>query len=72
MGWLIVIGLAVLAVWLWHLWWHPFGPCWSCDGTGRNHGSTGKRFGNCRRCGGSGRRSRIGARLLHRALQRRK
>ena len=69
--WVIAAAVA-LAIWLWHLYFHPFGPCRACKGTGRNPGSIRKRFGDCRRCKGNGRRLRFGARLLHRSLQRRK
>jgi hypothetical protein len=70
--WLLVL-LAVLVAagrWGWHAWRHPYGPCWSCRGSGRNRGSTGKRHGQCKRCGGTGRRLRTGARPLHKALGR--
>ena len=45
---------------------HTFRPCLRCNDTGRNSGSTGKRFGECRRCKGTGRRRRVFARTLHR------
>jgi hypothetical protein len=61
---------AVLGRQVWHAWRHPWGQCWSCRGTGRNRGSTRKRFGVCKRCGGSGRQLRTGARLFHKALDR--
>lgn len=47
-----------------YLW--PFRPCMKCGGSGRNKGSSRKRFGECRRCRGSGRKRRIGARTIHR------
>jgi hypothetical protein len=48
------------------LYFWPFGPCLSCKGTGRNQGSSKKRYGECRRCKATGRRKRLGARLVHR------
>lgn len=71
-GWLLPV-LAVLAAagwWAWHAWRHPYGPCWTCQGTGRNMGSTGKRFGDCRVCKRTGRRLRLGARLFHKGIAR--
>jgi hypothetical protein len=48
------------------LYFWPFAPCWSCNGSGRNRGSNRKRYGECRRCKGTGRRQRPGSRLVHR------
>jgi hypothetical protein len=65
-GALILVAAAVL--WMAYqvvaarLW--PFARCRSCDGSGRNAGSTGKRWGTCRRCKGSGRRQRLAVRLF--------
>jgi DnaJ-class molecular chaperone len=42
----------------------PETTCRRCGGSGKNAGSTTRRFGRCKRCGGSGRRPRPGARLL--------
>jgi len=64
------IVLAVAAIWLARLWLWPFGPCRRCKGTGKNIGSTGRRFGTHRRCKGSGRRVRLGARMVRRAIRR--
>jgi hypothetical protein len=66
MGPVILIALAAAAVWAGSLYLWPFGPCLRCNGTGRNKGSTGKRFGECRRCKGSGRRRRLGAKTIRR------
>ena len=63
---LIILGLVALGWWVYHVYRHPFGPCWKCDGSGRNPGSKRKRYGQCRRCGGAGRRIRLGARTVHR------
>ena len=40
--------------------------CGRCGGSGRNTGSTSKRFGRCRRCDGSGRKPRLGTRIIMR------
>jgi hypothetical protein len=66
MGAMILVALAAAAVWAGSLYLWPFGPCLRCNGTGRNSGSSGKRFGECRRCRGSGRRRRLGAKTIHR------
>ena len=58
---LLAIGGYAGSVYLW-----PFRSCMRCNGTGRNKGSTRKRFGECRRCKGTGRLRRIGARTIHR------
>lgn len=60
---LILIGIALYAGSL-YLW--PFRPCVRCGGSGRNKGSSRKRFGECKRCRGTGRRRRLGARTIHR------
>jgi hypothetical protein len=61
---LAALGIAAVNVLSLYLW--PFGPCLSCNGTGRNTGSNRRRYGECRRCKGAGRRQRTGARLVHR------
>lgn len=61
-----LVGLAIAGVQAVSLYLWPFAPCVSCGGTGRNHGSNRKRYGECRRCRGAGRRQRAGARLVHR------
>ena len=66
MATLVLLGLVVIAVRAGSLYQWPFGPCMRCNGSGRNSGSTGKRYGECRRCKGSGRRRRVGARTIHR------
>lgn len=60
---LVLIGAGLYAGSL-YVW--PFRPCLRCNGSGRNKGSSRKRFGECRRCKGSGRRRRIGAKTIHR------
>lgn len=60
---LVLLGVAAYAGSL-YVW--PFRPCTRCHGSGRNKGSSRKRFGECKRCGGSGRRRRLGARTIHR------
>jgi hypothetical protein len=58
---LLAIGAYAGSLYLW-----PFRPCIRCGGTGRNKGSSRRRFGECRRCKGSGHRRRLGARTIHR------
>ena len=73
-GWgLLVVAAFAWAVWSgWHAWRHPYRPCRWCDGSGRNRGRTRKRFGTCRSCQGTGRQMRLGARVFHRTLTRRR
>jgi len=66
MGPVILLGLAAAAGYAGSLYLWPFRPCGRCKGTGRNSGSSSKRFGECKRCGGSGRRRRLGAKTIHR------
>ena len=63
-----VLAAVVVAVWLGRLYFWPFSPCRRCKGTGRNVGSTRKRFGMCGKCDGSGRRRRMGSKTVHRAV----
>ncbi len=67
----VVIGLILVIVWgvSRYLW--PLARCRKCAGSGKNWGSTGKRWGECKRCGGSGRRQRLGSKQIHRAVGRR-
>jgi hypothetical protein len=67
---LVLILLAVAWVIRVRLW--PFGPCGKCDGTGKNIGSNGRRWGKCRRCKGSGTRQRLGSRPVHKVLGRKR
>lgn len=60
---LVLIGAAAYAGSL-YLW--PFRPCMRCGGSGRNRGSSRKRFGECKRCQGTGRKRRLGAKTIHR------
>jgi DnaJ-class molecular chaperone len=64
-GAVILFGLVAIATWTGSLYIWPSRPCMRCKGTGRNSGSSGKRFGECRRCKGSGRRRRLGAKTIH-------
>jgi DnaJ-class molecular chaperone len=57
----LCIVAVVLAGWQVSLRIHPFARCRTCEGTGLNPGSKGRRFGLCRTCGGSRRRVRLGA-----------
>ena len=66
MAGLILIILLAIGTWTGSLYLWPFRPCLHCNGSGRNKGSSKKRFGECKRCKGSGRRRRIGAKTIHR------
>ena len=55
--------------WLWHALFHPFRPCGRCGGTGKNGGSTGRRWGRCWRCGGSGSFQTIGSKQVRKLLR---
>jgi hypothetical protein len=55
-GW-VVYQVVAAKVW-------PFAGCGRCDGSGRNLGSNGKRWGTCRKCKGSGKRQRLAVRLF--------
>ena len=68
MGVVILLGLAAAAGYAGSLYVWPFRPCGKCSGTGRNKGSSRRRFGHCARCGGSGRRRRLGAKAVHRGV----
>jgi hypothetical protein len=69
----VVLALIVaVAVWATRVLLWPFGPCRRCDGSGKNIGSTGRRWGTCRKCKGSGRRQRLGSKLVRRLLSRSK
>jgi hypothetical protein len=63
---LTLLGLIMLAIWAGSLYLWPFGPSLRCKGSGRNKGSTGRRYGESRSLQGSGRRRRIGAKTIHR------
>ena len=65
----IIAGLLALR-WFWHAWLHPFTPCGRCGGSGKNGGSTGRRWGRCWRCHGKGHRQVIGSRTVHKILKR--
>lgn len=66
------IVVAVVVHWLWHVVFHPYGPCLLCGGKRTNKGSTKGAFGRCPLCHGEGERWRLGARSVHKALGRRK
>ena len=61
--------LAAVAIWLVSLYFHPYGRCRRCGGSGRNAGSSARRFGTCKRCKGNGRRWRAGARTIHKVTR---
>lgn len=66
---LIVLGFGAWRLLL--LWWHPWGPCWWCKGTGNNWGSNSKRHGDCWFCKGRRRRLRRGAKTVAKLTTRR-
>lgn len=47
----------------------PWRNCGRCQGSGRNAGSTAKRYGRCKKCGGTGRQVRPGARMVNRQIR---
>ena len=67
----ILIGIAIVALWLLSLWVHPFGRCPRCKGKRMVlKGSERKpRSVQCRKCKGVG-RLRPGSGLLHRTVRR--
>jgi DnaJ-class molecular chaperone len=67
---LFVIALISAAGYLISLKRWPYTPCRRCQGTGRNAGSTRKRYGRCKRCEGSGRKPRLGTRVISRRSKR--
>ena len=65
----ILIIIAVMALWAGSRYRWPFGQCPRCKGTGLNRGSSRKRFGECPRCRGRRRVQRHGSRSVHRVAQ---
>ena len=65
----VLIALAAAAVRLIFIYYHPFGPCRRCTGSGLNRLSTKKRMGPCKRCGGGKLTQRRGSRALHRLIR---
>ena len=63
---LILIGLVAAAGYAGSLYLWPFRPCWWCKGSGRNPGSSNRRFGQCRHCRGPRSVRRLGAKTIHR------
>lgn len=67
---ILTVGPAILlASWLVSLRLWPHTRCSACNGTGRNRGSTSKRYGRCWRCKGAPERLRFGARWVNRRLR---
>jgi hypothetical protein len=61
MSGLVVVAVAVGALWVGSLLLHPLARCSVCKGQGRHRGSLFPgSFRACRKCGGAGRRERIG------------
>jgi len=72
-GGVLLLAAAIgVAAWLIRSWLWPFSPCRGCKGSGKNIGSTGRRYGTHRRCKGTGRRVRFGARMVRRAIGRKR
>jgi len=68
---LAALAALVVVLWLIDLRQHPFGRCWRCRGSGRNPGSTKKRYGRCRACQKrKGPRVRAGAKLVRPDLRK--
>ncbi|GAA4306309.1 hypothetical protein ACFQY7_56375 [Actinomadura luteofluorescens] len=65
---LLLLAMAGSALWAVSVYAYPFRPCSRCEGSGRKHGSTRRRFGPCNRCGGTGRTQRLGSRTAHRTV----
>ena len=61
MGTVLVIAVVVAVGYYVSLRLWPWRNCGRCQGTGRNVGSSNKRYGRCRKCGGVGRQLRLGA-----------
>jgi hypothetical protein len=70
--WVLVAAGAAIAAgsYVAELWWHPYGRCWACGGSGWNRWSSKKRYGKCRRCKGKRERVRVGARLVRPGLRK--
>ena len=74
---LLLAALIGVPWWLGSLAIHPMKPCPRCGphagrrgGGGRNIGSRPRRFGPCGKCGGTGRVRRLGAKSMHKSIQR--
>ena len=65
----VLIALALGTVRLIFIYYHPFGPCRRCSGSGMNLFSTKRRMGQCKRCGGSKLTQRRGSKALHRVIR---
>jgi DnaJ-class molecular chaperone len=50
----VIVGAVVVTAWWVDVKRHPIRRCPSCNGSKRNSGSSGQRWGTCRRCGGEG------------------
>lgn len=64
MGTVLVMAVVVAVSYYVSLRIWPMRNCSRCQGSGRNVGSTAKRYGRCGKCGGTGRRLRPGARRI--------
>lgn len=62
---LLLIAIAVAAIYLisCRIW--PFGPCLVCGGDGKRRSPSGKAWRRCRRCRGTGMRLRAGRYLIN-------
>lgn len=57
--------LILAVIWAGRAWFHPFTTCRWCSGSGKNPGSSGRRWGRCKRCKGSGNRQVLGSKQVH-------
>jgi DnaJ-class molecular chaperone len=65
MGFLVLVGIVVVAGYLFSLRVHPLRKCPACKMTGRHFGSIyTSRYRRCRMCGGTGRKDRLGAKVF--------
>jgi DnaJ-class molecular chaperone len=58
---LVIAGAVAVGAWWVDVRRHPVRRCPSCNGSKKNTGSSGKRWGTCRRCKGKGEVRRFGA-----------
>uniref|UniRef100_UPI003F497AE8 hypothetical protein n=1 Tax=Actinokineospora sp. CA-119265 TaxID=3239890 RepID=UPI003F497AE8 len=62
----VLVGLALLGIWVLAALWWPWTRCTRCKGGGKHFSPRGENWRTCPRCGGTGKRLRTLARLLGR------